>query len=613
MRLVHLSIKNFPLSSYVSARSLSTQYSGKAGRTPREPLELDASLRQLLHDIDGSLGKSDHRNFHEGAHAPQLQVYSETEATTPSEELDSLRDERKSPAAAFGSGRPRQLHLPVELEDSIRDLVNNSDKHQLRSDAKRLFLHPRASSDDKLYWKNVMPTHSSKKQERIMGKRDGMAFMSTVMPAQFAAIRAVLNAAKMKLEPDWMIEEVMDFGSKTGNGFWASRSIFGDLKRYQGLEHRTGFTAIAKTLSSDHTSTELKFEQSFEKRVQGKSSPSKVLALCAFTLSELKTEVERKQILRQLWDTGAEYIVVIDHGTKDGFKLVGDARQYLLRKGQKELDGSQNAEQQPNELSGAHVVAPCPHDSACPLHSLMMFQDGKKPTRLAKLSKMGPTSFCHFSQRVQRPDFVRLTKHANKSYEDVLYSYVVIRRGSRPTVDTSYFTKDSPDERSVAERMRIGAVGTEEAHTQLLKDSPNIGSQSSGVYHFEHPDQPLATPEMGPIRNEDIEGMRKESYTWPRVIYPPLKRSGHIILDSCTQDGNISRLTIPKSQGKQPFYDARKASWGDIFPHLPKNGFELRTKGVNTEGREEEDDFGDLVPGVYDFQIGEDGELKQVS
>lgn len=31
------------------------------------------------------------------------------------------------------------------------------------------------------------------------------------------------------------------------------------------------------------------------------------------------------------------------------------------------------------------------------------------------------------------------------------------------------------------------------------------------------------------------------------------------------------RLTIPKSQGKQAFYDARKSSWGDIFPHLPKN------------------------------------------
>jgi ribosomal protein RSM22 (predicted rRNA methylase) len=30
-------------------------------------------------------------------------------------------------------------------------------------------------------------------------------------------------------------------------------------------------------------------------------------------------------------------------------------------------------------------------------------------------------------------------------------------------------------------------------------------------------------------------------------------------------------MTIPKSQGKQPYYDARKSAWGDIFPHPPKN------------------------------------------
>lgn len=31
------------------------------------------------------------------------------------------------------------------------------------------------------------------------------------------------------------------------------------------------------------------------------------------------------------------------------------------------------------------------------------------------------------------------------------------------------------------------------------------------------------------------------------------------------------RMTIPRSQGKQAYYDARKSGWGDIFPHPPKN------------------------------------------
>jgi len=38
------------------------------------------------------------------------------------------------------------------------------------------------------------------------------------------------------------------------------------------------------------------------------------------------------------------------------------------------------------------------------------------------------------------------------------------------------------------------------------------------------------------------------------------------------------RMTVPKSQGKQPFYDARKSSWGDIFPHAPKNAPQERSQ-----------------------------------
>lgn len=31
------------------------------------------------------------------------------------------------------------------------------------------------------------------------------------------------------------------------------------------------------------------------------------------------------------------------------------------------------------------------------------------------------------------------------------------------------------------------------------------------------------------------------------------------------------RLTFPRSQGKQVYYDARKSAWGDVFPHSPRN------------------------------------------
>lgn len=47
--------------------------------------------------------------------------------------------------------------------------------------------------------------------------------------------------------------------------------------------------------------------------------------------------------------------------------------------------------------------------------------------------------------------------------------------------------------------------------------------------------------------------------------------------------GKIMRMTIPKSQGKQEYYDARKSNWGDIFPHPPKNPPQVRDIPCNTK------------------------------
>lgn len=47
--------------------------------------------------------------------------------------------------------------------------------------------------------------------------------------------------------------------------------------------------------------------------------------------------------------------------------------------------------------------------------------------------------------------------------------------------------------------------------------------------------------------------------------------------------GKVMRITIPKSQGKQPYYDARKASWGDLFPHEPKNAPQERYQPTRTK------------------------------
>jgi ribosomal protein RSM22 (predicted rRNA methylase) len=90
------------------------------------------------------------------------------------------------------------------------------------------------------------------------------------------------------------------------------------------------------------------------------------LALSAFTLSSLPTDLARKQLVKEMWQSGAEVLVslynyqllgimnifqvLIDHSTPQGFEAVTKARQALLDLGEKEGKGEQD--------QGCHVIAP---------------------------------------------------------------------------------------------------------------------------------------------------------------------------------------------------------------------------------------------------------------
>ncbi|KAG6865333.1 hypothetical protein C0991_003433 [Blastosporella zonata] len=206
----------------------------------------------------------------------------------------------------------------------------------------------------------------------------------------------------------------------------------------------------------------------------------------------------------------------------------------------------------------------CPHDGACPLH-----HPGS-----ARLT-------CGFSQRIQRPSFVRKTKHSGVGHEDIEYSYVVIRRGPRPISSTSNIGRLGEVGRRALER----EVASQIPMKELELDSEPAATSADAVVE----DSATVTTDTLTVAKELSQGeleeaLRLESYNWPRLVFTPMKKSGHIILDGCTPDAKIMRMTIPKSQGKQEYYDARKASWGDMFPHPPKNPPQERHQPTRGKG-----------------------------
>lgn len=207
------------------------------------------------------------------------------------------------------------------------------------------------------------------------------------------------------------------------------------------------------------------------------------LTVAAFSLGDLPDDGVRKMTVNALWEQTRDILVLIDRGTPEGSRVIANARRQILSQ-EGYLDENGEAIDGSSRKSELHIVAPCPHEQKCPMVG----------------------SWCHFSQRIEVSKFQTETHPIGKGFVDQKFSYLVLRRGSRPA---------------------------------LAKDS----------------------------------SLSEKSFHWPRLIRRPLKRQGHIVNDICATDSTFKRLIVPRSQGKQIYYDARKSKWGDLWPHQPKNGY----------------------------------------
>ncbi|KAI9511726.1 Rsm22-domain-containing protein [Russula earlei] len=534
---------------------------------PNAPLDIDKSFRTILQDIDASIVEQKLRGHHPRPDVHELTVYptgsQPTELVRQDGEED-VRAERKSPSALFGSQQLGVVAIPQELQQTISALISDSDKHLLRRDSKRLF---NARGDEDSWDPALNVRYRSYKQERLHAERDGIAFASVVLPAHFSAIYAVLRHIRSRLGMEWTAQNVFDWGAGTGSALWATSYAFqkpdfhnneeghqvtlssAAIVKYVGIEKRVGLVSVGKQLLEDvqHDNLDVTWHRKFPHDGHTQSHDGNhTIAISAFFLSTLQTSLQKKRLVKEMWESGAGIIVLLDHSNPAGFQNIAEARELLLRLGQKHEENGKYP------IPGSHVLAPCPHDGVCPIHQSNV-----------------PKLVCGFSQRIERPPFIRLTKHSGVGHEDIGYSYVVIRRGPRPSI---------PDIRVG----RLGEVGRQQIELREVKRALIELELDDG--NLQTPPPPVVPSTLSKKTIEpdgrnlaDVENlMRAEAFHWPRLVFPPLKRSGHVVMDVCSPSGNILRMTIPKSQGKQPYYDARKSRWGDIFPHGPKNSPQVR-------------------------------------
>jgi ribosomal protein RSM22 (predicted rRNA methylase) len=239
----------------------------------------------------------------------------------------------------------------------------------------------------------------------IADDRDVAAYLTTRLPATYAAMAAALAAVKeraRRLAP----ARLLDAGAGPGTASWAATESWPGLQSITMLDRNPHLLAAARTLaatsphaalsSAQFKSADLTFLPSplegeggakHRKGGDGSTSSDFDLILAGYTFAELPAQT-RDRVLATLWNACTGILVIVEPGTPAGFATILACRTALI-------------------ASGARVVAPCPGAHPCPI--------------------VAP-DWCHFAERLSRSRAHMRAKDASVPFEDEKFSYIAVAR-----------------------------------------------------------------------------------------------------------------------------------------------------------------------------------------
>jgi ribosomal protein RSM22 (predicted rRNA methylase) len=210
---------------------------------------------------------------------------------------------------------------------------------------------------------------------RLPGAAHTAAYLATRMPATFAAAHAVLRELRERLGARPILS-VLDIGAGAGGASLAARECFPEARTITLVERDAALAAAARQWLPEAAAM-------LEDVTRIAIPPPHDLVMAAYSLGEIG-----EALAARLWQAARVALVAIEPGTPRGYKLILKVREELLE-------------------AGAHMVAPCPAATPCPLAA---------------------PDWCHFAARVERSSLHRRIKDGELGYEDEKFSYVAVAR-----------------------------------------------------------------------------------------------------------------------------------------------------------------------------------------
>ena len=222
----------------------------------------------------------------------------------------------------------------------------------------------------------------------IRGEADRAAYMAVRLPATYAANWHVFSQIR-RLDPQADVQTILDLGAGPGTAVWAAAEIFPELRQATLVESDPAWFELGQLIAAGsphpHLGQARWIRQDLRENLD--CQPHDV-AIVSYSLGELP-EPAAKALVRRGWELAAKFLVIVEPGDRRGFAVVHAARSSLI-------------------AESATILAPCPHNDACPMAAA--------------------GDWCHFAQRVARTSLHRQLKGGALSYEDEKFSYVVAAR-----------------------------------------------------------------------------------------------------------------------------------------------------------------------------------------
>lgn len=443
---------------------------------------------------------------------------------------------------------------PPVLEESISHALSDTHKKQLRHDIEHVAALAAHNELDL--------TPADRFFESMPPGRATAVYLASKFMACYASILSVLEEVRRRIGTP--VHKVVDYGCDAAAGLWAAMDVF-DVLMYVGEARsaplmRTGIAllhtpALRDKLKQIHAVFRLSSDKPVPLQrgapVDPGVPPEETLALSAFSLSKMTTDTMRERHIERMWKSKAQLIVLIDEATPRGFASVAAARAQILHYGR-------------TTGRDLHVVAPCPHDKPCPmLHPFGM----TKSSRIPKV--------CAFKQAYHAPQYQRIAENSARSERMAKYTFAVIARGPRPTLQGHIDALVESGHVDAGEQVQLALEKAKGGILEQIRSSEPIEGEILATEEaaMEYQDADESEPvvetaaEDPPDEFPTREAARIDSYAWPRLIATPLKKGGHVTIDACCPTGDLRRFTISKAKGRQAYQDARKLRGSELYAH----------------------------------------------